>query len=210
MIASGAHEELTTLFAALRKARNEIQPVGKAKENFFGGKYMELDSIKEAVDPVLESNGLYITQWPDQTASGEPGLTTILVHEGGGTLQTTAALVLTKKDPQAQGSAITYMKRYAYVAILGIKGVDIDDDGNRASLPDNQITSRGEKVEGTNKASRAATGQKGELEKAATEKGWTKAKLTKWYHTEFGKDYKSDADEQNLAAALVKIVTAPE
>jgi hypothetical protein len=204
VITSEAHGEL---FAAIRAAKAEIQPVEKSKQNFFGGKYMELDSIKEVVDPILEQHGLMITQWPDQTSSGEPGLTTRVDHESGQFAESTGALVLSKKDPQAQGSAITYLKRYAYVAVLGIKGVDVDDDGNRATLPDHQITSRGEKVEGTGKASRAATGQKGELEKAATEKGWTKAKLTKWYHTNYGKDYKADTDEQNLAAALVKIVT---
>lgn len=203
--------ETDKLFPAIRAVKQEIQPVEKGKENFFGGKYMELDSIKDTVDPLLEKHGLLITQWPDTTSSGEPALTTRVDHTDSAQFASaTAALVMTKKDPQAQGSAFTYIKRYAYVGILGIKGVDVDDDGNRATLPDEKITNKGEKVEGSGKSSRAATGQRGELEKAALEKGWTKAKLSKWYHDSFGKDYKSDTDEANLAKALASVILKDE
>lgn len=37
-----------------------------------------------------------------------------------------------KDDPQAVGSAITYMRRYALGAVLGLN-IDNDDDGNAAS-----------------------------------------------------------------------------
>ena len=37
-----------------------------------------------------------------------------------------------KNDPQGLGSAITYQRRYALGAILGLN-IDIDDDGNAAS-----------------------------------------------------------------------------
>ncbi len=37
-----------------------------------------------------------------------------------------------KNDPQGQGSAITYMRRYALSAVLGIR-TEEDDDGNAAS-----------------------------------------------------------------------------
>lgn len=193
------------IYAALRKARNEISPVEKGKENpFFQSNYMDLDAIKAAVDPVLEANGLYITQWPDTTESGEPALTTVLVHESGDTMQATAALSLSKKDPQAQGSAITYMKRYAYVSILGIKGVDPDDDGNTATMSDKTVTRSGGKADASN-ASSEVVRLRGELTAAAKAAGMSSAQLTKAYHDEFGKDYKSDTDEGNLAAALVKV-----
>jgi hypothetical protein len=41
-------------------------------------------------------------------------------------------LLLTKEDPQGQGSAITYARRYALCAVLNLVGDD-DDDGNGAS-----------------------------------------------------------------------------
>lgn len=37
-----------------------------------------------------------------------------------------------KNDPQAVGSAITYMRRYALGAILGLN-IEDDDDGNAAA-----------------------------------------------------------------------------
>ena len=39
---------------------------------------------------------------------------------------------LAKADPQGAGSAITYMRRYALMACLGVVA-DVDDDGNSAS-----------------------------------------------------------------------------
>jgi hypothetical protein len=38
-----------------------------------------------------------------------------------------------KEDPQAYGSVITYQRRYALGAILGLN-IDEDDDGNKASV----------------------------------------------------------------------------
>ena len=195
------------IFSALREARKELQPVEKGAENpFFQSHYMDLDSVKDAADPILDKHGLYITQFPDATSTGEPALTTLLVHESGDYISSTAALSLSKKDPQAQGSAITYMKRYSYVSILGIKGVDPDDDGNVGTLSDKQVTARGGKAEG-GASSRAGAGQRKELEAAFRQAGFSIAKGTKWYHDQYGKDYKSDPDEHNLAAAIVKLGT---
>jgi len=43
-----------------------------------------------------------------------------------------------KNDPQGQGSAITYQRRYALGAILGLN-IDADDDGNQASKPSSVV-----------------------------------------------------------------------
>jgi hypothetical protein len=40
-----------------------------------------------------------------------------------------------KQDAQSMGSAITYAKRYAYGAILGMASGDFEDDGNAATAP---------------------------------------------------------------------------
>jgi len=39
---------------------------------------------------------------------------------------------MVKEDPQAQGSAVTYARRYAYMSVLGLVA-DEDDDGQRAT-----------------------------------------------------------------------------
>jgi hypothetical protein len=47
-------------------------------------------------------------------------------------MKATANLKLAKEDPQGQGSAYTYARRYALAAVLGL-AADEDDDGNEAS-----------------------------------------------------------------------------
>ena len=56
-----------------------------------------------------------------------------LVHaESGQFLASLAGIPLSKHDPQAMGSAITYGRRYSLSAMLGIVTED-DDDGNMAT-----------------------------------------------------------------------------
>ena len=52
---------------------------------------------------------------------------TILSHSSGEYLEDTFAVRLQKNDPQSIGSAITYFRRYALMAVLGI--APEDDDG---------------------------------------------------------------------------------
>ena len=62
------------------------------------------------------------------------GLTTILMHDTGEFISSFMELMPIKEEPQAQGSAITYARRYALSAILGLD-TEADDDGNQASTP---------------------------------------------------------------------------
>jgi len=59
-------------------------------------------------------------------------LKTILGHSSGQFIESFARLTPKDATPQALGSAITYMKRYAYASIVGV--VDGEDgDGNTAT-----------------------------------------------------------------------------
>jgi len=190
-------ENSGVVWQALAEARKDFPVLRKDTEAHYG-KFVNFNSIREQVDPVLEKAGLVIFQWPDVTGDGKPALTTKVRHESGEFVQATTPLVLSKQDPQAQGSAITYMKRYAYNTILSLKNMDDDDDGDTATLPDKQVKT----ASGDN---RAAKGQRTELEAAFKQAGMSIAKGTKWYHDNYGKDYKSETDDANLAAAVVKL-----
>ena len=61
-------------------------------------------------------------------------LLTTFIHKNGNTVTTTMACAMTKMDPQGAGSAVTYLRRYALCASLGIAGTD-DDDGNASAGP---------------------------------------------------------------------------
>lgn len=92
-------------------------------------KYADLNSILAVVLPALTAHGLAITQMPDAG-----GLTTRLMHISGEWMQATSQMQPVANTPQALGSAITYARRYALGAMLGIVTED-DDDGNAASAP---------------------------------------------------------------------------
>jgi len=124
--------ELAKLATALNAFQAEVVVVGKDASNpFFKSKYAPLDSIMKAALPVLTKHGLAITQLLDNI-DGQSALTTQLLHVSGESISSTMPLLLAKNDPQGQGSAITYARRYSYAAVLGIV-IDDDDDGNRAS-----------------------------------------------------------------------------
>ena len=127
-------ESIKSIGKALGVFHTKVAKIPKTDENpFFKSKYAGLPSILEAIQKPLEESGLCFTQMPD----GD-GLTTLLIHsESGEFLQSTYKMIPTKTDPQSLGSAITYARRYALGAILGLN-IDTDDDGNNASQPSKQ------------------------------------------------------------------------
>lgn len=129
-------QTITEIAKALITFQLKVDKIGKDANNpFFKSKYASLSNIQEAIHIPLAESGLTYSQMPD----GENGLTTILIHaESGEYLQSTYDMVPTKNDPQGRGSAITYQKRYALTAILGLN-IDDDDDGNLASSRPKQV-----------------------------------------------------------------------
>jgi hypothetical protein len=122
------------LTKALVKAQADFKSVMKTKTARMGSytyTYADLADIVEAVRPSLGVCGLAYTQSPT-IAGGLPALTTTLLHESGEWISDTMLLFIAKDDAQGQGSAITYARRYALAAVLGIVTED-DDDGAGAS-----------------------------------------------------------------------------
>lgn len=129
-ISSGKHESLA---AALLAIQREIPPVEPDAVNpHFKSKFVSLGHLISKVRPILNAHGVSFQQFPTTIEVGAPALATVLRHESGESEVFTAPLMLTKPDPQAQGSAITYMRRYALAAALGVCDQE-DDDGNGAT-----------------------------------------------------------------------------
>ena len=128
-------ETTTELIGALLTFQKKALTIGKDSENpaFKHGqkasKYASLANILEGIAGPLNECGLCFVQFPD----GE-GLTTRLMHNSGQWMEASITMRPTQNTPQAQGSAITYARRYALLAILGLR-IDGDDDGNAASAP---------------------------------------------------------------------------
>lgn len=116
---------------ALLKAQTEMSNPKKGSTNpFFKSKYADLNSIREAVIPVLNSNGISVLQ-PIVHTEGKNFVKTILLHESGELMESLTEIVYNKiNDAQAQGSGISYARRYALQSFVCV-GAD-DDDGQRA------------------------------------------------------------------------------
>lgn len=117
------------LFAALVAIQAEVGTIPKTSTNpFFKSKYADLATAKEIADPIATKHGVAVVQFP---APGDR-LLSIAVHTSGQYMGEYMDLHPIKSDPQSGGSAMTYGRRYAYFAVLGLVA-DEDDDGAAAS-----------------------------------------------------------------------------
>lgn len=112
----------------------QVDAVKKDATNpFFHSKYSNLSTIIAAIKKPLFDNELSYAQFP----SGEHQMTTILMHKSGEWIEDTFTMKPVDERPQSLGSTITYMRRYALGAVLGI-ATEEDDDGNAASKPEQE------------------------------------------------------------------------
>ena len=125
-------ENIGNIAAALHLFHVKVSPIKKDSENpFFKNKYASLSTILEQIETPLMEAGLVFSQMPD----GDDQLTTLLIHvESGEYLESSYNITPVKRDPQAVGSAITYARRYALGALLGLN-IEEDDDANAATQP---------------------------------------------------------------------------
>lgn len=123
-----------SFYAALAKAQGQIEGAAKDKENpaFRGSKYADLGAVWDACREALSSNGLAVIQMPDYDPETKcVTVETIITHADGFEKASRLRVPTAKQDAQGVGSAITYGRRYALMAAVGI--APEDDDGNAAA-----------------------------------------------------------------------------
>jgi hypothetical protein len=121
-------EPKNELFTALSKAQLEFYTAEKTSANpFFKSRYADFAEIVAASRPALCKHGLCVTQSID-----DQFLVTILGHSSGQFIESRMKIAPVKQDIQSLGSYITYAKRYAYAAIVGVVVGEQDDDGEAA------------------------------------------------------------------------------
>lgn len=127
-------ESIKEIATALCKFQGAVEKIKKTTTNpFFKSKYANLADILDVIRQPLVDNGLSFVQFP----KGHHELETMLMHISGEWMAETYTMTPTKNDPQGLGSVITYQRRYALGAILGLN-IDEDDDGNKASRPEKE------------------------------------------------------------------------
>lgn len=127
-------KSIAKIAGALLKAQMEMGDAKKDSSNpFFKSKYADLNAIREACMPALNKHGIVVLQ-PTVNVDGKNFVKTVLLHESGESMECLTEIIYSKQnDAQAQGSGITYARRYGLQSFVNV-GAD-DDDGNKASAP---------------------------------------------------------------------------
>lgn len=122
--------EISAISAAVSAFQGEIEQPALNRENpYFKSRYVDLSGVLKSAQKLLAKNGLAVMQ----IISGGD-IITLLTHKSGQWIKSICPIG-NYKTQQERGSAITYTKRYAICAILGI-AADTDDDGNSATDAD--------------------------------------------------------------------------
>lgn len=126
-----ASPRIGRLALALSKAQAQIEGASKSATNpHFKSRYADLASVWDACREALTSNELAVVQ----TTTGGEGRTvvvrTTLMHSSGEWICGELTMTPLKPGPQELGSCITYARRYALAAMVGV--APEDDDGEAA------------------------------------------------------------------------------
>lgn len=116
---------------AMIQIQRDMGPVLKNATNpAFRSKYADLGSVIETITGPLHDNGCYFHQAIDGML-----LHTTIKHVASQSELKSSAPIISKDpdDPQKFGAAVTYMRRYSLLSLLGL--APEDDDGNSASQP---------------------------------------------------------------------------
>lgn len=130
-------QEISKLAKALIAVQKDLNPAFKdARNPFVNSHYASLNSVMQSCREALLQNGIWLTQLPVpapvELGAGYIGLITKLTHAESGQWQSSFIVApLPKNDPQGMGSALTYCRRYALTAMLGIVTEDDDAEGAR-------------------------------------------------------------------------------
>lgn len=147
-------EQINELADALAKAQAELENVDKSgtnpayKADGKATRYAKLDAVLDEVRPKFAKHGIGILQMAINGEGANIGVATRFTHNSGQWIESALFVAPTKFDAQGAGSVITYLRRYALMAMAGI--APEDDDGNAA-------VGRPEARPHTNGATRAAS-----------------------------------------------------
>lgn len=136
-------DTVSAIAAALAKAQSEIKNIEKGKVNpHFKSRYADIADGLEVIRPVLSKNGIALVQ--ATSFNGDTGifmLNTRLIHSSGEWIESSYPLPSSGKAAEI-GSAITYARRYAAFALVGVAGTDEDVDGSDAADTKPQVAKR--------------------------------------------------------------------
>lgn len=201
------------LVKALMAARGAFKPARKIKENpHFKSKYADLAEVLDATEDALTANNLAVVQKTRVDEQGRTILVTTLAHVEGETVQEDTSeypVIPVKADPQSLAAALTYARRYSYMASLGI--APEDDDGNAASRPPAPAKEKARAAAAPNNntdfvpepdpAELIGRKERDELTRLLAQHKRTWHKVAAWLSSQDGSDFPVDGQMQDLTFA---------
>jgi hypothetical protein len=129
-------ESVVELAAALSVFQGSVTNAFKGSSG-HDYNYADLGSILDMTRPLLADNGLSVVQMPCDAPQGFVGVETAVFHSSGQWIEQSYQMAVpeNKRNSEAQniGSAISYARRYALSAALGI--AQTDDDASAQATP---------------------------------------------------------------------------
>ena len=124
-------DSIKEIGSALAKAQATMAGAKRDSTNpHFKSKYADLASVWDACREALTSNGIAVVQMTRASGLQEVTVETRLIHDSGEWIEGELSVPVVKSDAQGFGSALTYARRYALAAAVGV--APEDDDGQAA------------------------------------------------------------------------------
>ena len=130
------HKNITAALSAFHQTVGTIEKAARAQY----GQFADLSTVLSAITPALATNGLALVQTFDIDGDVDV-LVTTLYHTSGESITSRARLVRVEGAGGRQnplhlwGGSVTYQRRYAALALVGLAAGMEDDDGDIADLP---------------------------------------------------------------------------
>ena len=123
-------EQIDALAKAFCAFQSEVETAKKGSSGFYY-KYADLCQVIATAKPLLAKNFLSVSQSLSHTEQGHNTIITTLLHASGQYMQSECIIPNLQAGKnmnaaQALGASISYMRRYAYQAILGMTSEDND------------------------------------------------------------------------------------
>lgn len=138
---AATHASIAEALVAAQSEMPAVKADATADTGKFKYSYVTLDNLIAKTRPVLSKHGLAIVQHAGVLDTGQPVLRTTILHSSGERFDAGELPLFSAKEMQPFGGSVTYARRYAWAAALGICA-DEDRDAQSAAPQNGQTDAR--------------------------------------------------------------------